>query len=102
AKYTTAELLEREGAGPVAVAPFTRYLKGKLGDVYGLQLAGWRRRASYRTNGRDPGHGQSGLAARGGHPSIASKSEPLEGDQIARSRGGLHGTGEGKELLINE
>jgi carboxypeptidase Taq len=40
AKFTTTELLEREGAGPIAVAPFTRYLKDKLSDVYGLQLAG--------------------------------------------------------------
>ncbi len=39
AKFTTTELLEREGAGPVAVAPFIRYLKGKLSDVYDLQLA---------------------------------------------------------------
>ena len=39
AKFTTTELLEREGAGPIAVAPFMRYLKGKLGDVYGLELA---------------------------------------------------------------
>jgi Zn-dependent M32 family carboxypeptidase len=39
-KFTTTELLEREGAGPIAVGPFTRYLKRKLGDVYGLQLAG--------------------------------------------------------------
>jgi carboxypeptidase Taq len=38
AKFTTVELLEREGAGPVAVAPFTRYLKAKLSDVYGLSL----------------------------------------------------------------
>jgi carboxypeptidase Taq len=39
-KYRTAELLEREGAGPVSVAPFAGYLRRKLGDVYGLDLAG--------------------------------------------------------------
>jgi carboxypeptidase Taq len=38
AKFTTAELLQREGAGPVAIGPFTRYLKAKLSDVYGLSL----------------------------------------------------------------
>jgi carboxypeptidase Taq len=38
AKFTTAELLQREGAGPVAMGPFTRYLKTKLSDVYGLSL----------------------------------------------------------------
>jgi carboxypeptidase Taq len=38
AKFTTTELLEREGAGPIAVTPFTRYLKAKLSDVYGLNL----------------------------------------------------------------
>ena len=38
AKFTTTELLEREGAGPIAVAPFTRYLKDKLSAVYGVQL----------------------------------------------------------------
>ncbi|HEY2260977.1 MAG TPA: carboxypeptidase M32 [Solirubrobacteraceae bacterium] len=37
-KFTTTEILERESAGPISVAPFTRYLKGKLGDVYGLEL----------------------------------------------------------------
>jgi carboxypeptidase Taq len=37
-KFTTTELLERESAGPIAVTPFTSYLKGKLGEVYGLQL----------------------------------------------------------------
>jgi carboxypeptidase Taq len=40
AKFTTAELLEREGTGPIAVAPFTQYLKAKLSDVYGLSLHG--------------------------------------------------------------
>jgi carboxypeptidase Taq len=39
-KFTTAELLAREVGGPMAVTPFTSYLKAKLGDVYGLDLAG--------------------------------------------------------------
>ena len=38
AKFPTTELLEREGGGPISVAPFTRYLKAKLGDVYGLDF----------------------------------------------------------------
>ncbi len=38
AKFTTAELLVREAGGPIAVTPFTNYLKAKLGDVYGLDL----------------------------------------------------------------
>jgi carboxypeptidase Taq len=38
AKYPTTELLEREAGGPISVAPFVRYLKGKLGDVYGLDF----------------------------------------------------------------
>ena len=38
AKYPTAELLEREAGGPMTVAPFVRYLKAKLGDVYGLDF----------------------------------------------------------------
>ncbi|MFZ0090724.1 MAG: carboxypeptidase M32 [Solirubrobacteraceae bacterium] len=37
-KFTTAELLAREAGGPISVAPFTRYLKDKLGDVYGIEL----------------------------------------------------------------
>ena len=37
-KFTTAELLERAVGGPIAVAPVVRYLKQKLGDVYGLDL----------------------------------------------------------------
>jgi carboxypeptidase Taq len=40
AKFTTAELLAREVGGPISVTPFTNYLKAKLGDVYGLDLAG--------------------------------------------------------------
>jgi carboxypeptidase Taq len=39
AKFTTTELLAREVGGPISVAPFMRYLKAKLGDVYGLDLA---------------------------------------------------------------
>ncbi|HEY2317439.1 MAG TPA: carboxypeptidase M32 [Solirubrobacteraceae bacterium] len=38
AKFTTAELLAREVGGPISVAPFTTYLKAKLGDVYGVDL----------------------------------------------------------------
>ncbi len=37
-KFPTTELLEREAGGPMTVAPFVRYLKAKLGDVYGLDL----------------------------------------------------------------
>ena len=37
-KFTTSELLEREAGGPMSVAPFVRYLKGKLSDVYGVDL----------------------------------------------------------------
>src|SRR5579859_873375 len=37
-KFTSGELLERIGAGPIAVAPFIAYLKAKLGDAYGLEL----------------------------------------------------------------
>ena len=37
-KFATTELLERVVGGPIAVGPFVRYLKGKLGDVYGLEL----------------------------------------------------------------
>jgi carboxypeptidase Taq len=38
AKFRTPELLQRVVGGPIAVAPFVNYLKGKLGDVYGLEL----------------------------------------------------------------
>jgi carboxypeptidase Taq len=38
AKFPTNELLEREGGGPISVAPFMRYLKAKLGAVYGISL----------------------------------------------------------------
>jgi carboxypeptidase Taq len=37
-KYPTRELLRRVVGGPIAVAPFTEYLKHKLGDVYGVEL----------------------------------------------------------------
>jgi carboxypeptidase Taq len=37
-KFTTSELLERAVGGPIAVAPFTRYLRHKLGEVYGLDF----------------------------------------------------------------
>jgi carboxypeptidase Taq len=37
-KFTTTELLEREAGGPISVSPFTRYIKRKLGEVYGLDL----------------------------------------------------------------
>jgi carboxypeptidase Taq len=37
-KFPTTELLERVISGPMAVGPFVRYLKDKLGDVYGLDL----------------------------------------------------------------
>jgi carboxypeptidase Taq len=38
AKFTTAELLERETGSSITVAPFVRYLKAKLSEVYGLDL----------------------------------------------------------------
>jgi carboxypeptidase Taq len=38
AKFMTSELLDRVVGGPIAVGPYVRYLKRKLGDVYGLQL----------------------------------------------------------------
>ena len=37
-KFTTAEVMERVVGGPVRVQPFVRYLKGKLSDVYGVEL----------------------------------------------------------------
>jgi len=39
AKFPTNELLRRVVGGPIAVAPFVSYLKRKLGDVYGIDLA---------------------------------------------------------------
>jgi carboxypeptidase Taq len=38
AKFSTSELLERVVGGPIAVGPFVRYLKSKLGEVYELDL----------------------------------------------------------------
>lgn len=38
AKFQTSELLARVVGGPIAVGPYVRYLKRKLGDVYGLEL----------------------------------------------------------------
>jgi carboxypeptidase Taq len=37
AKFTAAELLEREAGGPIRVGAFTGYLRRKLADVYALQ-----------------------------------------------------------------
>jgi carboxypeptidase Taq len=39
AKFDTTTLLDRVVGGPIAVAPFVRYLKAKLSDVYGVTLA---------------------------------------------------------------
>ncbi|MGI8414457.1 MAG: carboxypeptidase M32 [Solirubrobacteraceae bacterium] len=39
AKFTSAELLERVLGAPISVAPFVSYLKRKLSDVYGVDLA---------------------------------------------------------------
>jgi carboxypeptidase Taq len=38
AKFVTTELLQRVVGGPIQVAPFAEYLKGKLSQVYGLDL----------------------------------------------------------------
>ncbi len=38
AKFSSAELLERETGTTMQVAPFVSYLKAKLSDVYGLDL----------------------------------------------------------------
>jgi carboxypeptidase Taq len=35
-KFTTAELLERVGGGPLSIEPYTRYLKEKYGELYRL------------------------------------------------------------------
>jgi carboxypeptidase Taq len=40
AKFSSRELLERVVGAPISVTPFVTYLKRKLGDVYGLDLAG--------------------------------------------------------------
>ncbi|MFZ0044173.1 MAG: carboxypeptidase M32 [Solirubrobacteraceae bacterium] len=37
-KFTTAELLAREVGSPMSVAPFARYLRAKIEDVYGIDL----------------------------------------------------------------
>ena len=39
-KFPTSELLQRVVGEPIKVAPFVSYLKQKLGDVYGIDLAG--------------------------------------------------------------
>jgi carboxypeptidase Taq len=38
-KFPTTELLGRVVGGPIAVSPFVGYLRRKLSDVYGLDLA---------------------------------------------------------------
>jgi carboxypeptidase Taq len=38
AKFSARELLQREVGSPLTVEPFVSYLKGKLGDVYGVEL----------------------------------------------------------------
>ena len=38
AKFSTSELLQRVAGGPIAVGPFVEYLKGKLSQVYDLDL----------------------------------------------------------------
>ncbi len=40
AKFTSGELLERVVGSPISVRPFMSYLKGKLADVYRLELPG--------------------------------------------------------------
>ena len=40
AKFSTDELLQRVVGAPIRVQPFVSYLKRKLGDVYGIELAG--------------------------------------------------------------
>jgi carboxypeptidase Taq len=37
-KFTMHELLDRVVGGPIAVEPYVGYLKGKLGDAYGIKL----------------------------------------------------------------
>ena len=39
AKFSTSELLQRVVGGPIAVGPFVEHLKGKISQVYDLQLA---------------------------------------------------------------
>jgi carboxypeptidase Taq len=38
AKFSAGELLDRVAGEPISVAPFVTYLKGKLSDVYGIDL----------------------------------------------------------------
>jgi carboxypeptidase Taq len=38
AKFSVGELLDRVAGEPISVAPFVSYLKGKLSDVYGIDL----------------------------------------------------------------
>jgi carboxypeptidase Taq len=35
-KFTPAETLERVVGGPISVQPYVRYLRGKLGEIYGI------------------------------------------------------------------
>jgi carboxypeptidase Taq len=37
--FSDAELLERVAGAPLQVAPFVGYLRGRLGEVYGIELA---------------------------------------------------------------
>jgi carboxypeptidase Taq len=39
AKFSSAELLQRVVGGPIEVGPFVAHLKGKISQVYGLDLA---------------------------------------------------------------
>jgi carboxypeptidase Taq len=35
-KFTPAETLERVVGGPISVQPYVRYLRSKLGEIYGI------------------------------------------------------------------
>jgi carboxypeptidase Taq len=35
-KFTPAETIERVAGGPISVGPYVRYLKNKLGEIYGV------------------------------------------------------------------
>ena len=37
-KYTSREMLERITGGPIDPGPYLRYLREKLGDIYGLPV----------------------------------------------------------------
>jgi carboxypeptidase Taq len=37
-KFTPRETLERVAGGPLDPEPYVRYLKGKLGEIYGLTV----------------------------------------------------------------